>query len=183
MAPTIDARFDRKIALPTLLGVSLLAVLFLFWLIYVHHGSQTQGDWVNLLPYLNASLNGISALCLLLGFRAIRRRNKQQHRRLMISAFVSSSCFLVSYIVYHALHGDTRFLAQGLIRPLYFFTLISHIGLSIVTLPLVFITFYFALTQRFQIHRKLARWTYPLWLYVSVTGVLIVVLLKIFNPS
>lgn len=174
---------DKRIALPAIFAVSALAILFLFWLIYFRSETPLQADWVAQMPWLNASFNAISAVCLIQGFRAIMRKQQQIHWRYMVSALVSSSLFLVSYIVYHSLHGDTRFLGQGLIRPLYFFTLISHIGLSVVTLPLVFITFYFAVTKRFAIHRKLARVTFPLWLYVSITGVVIVLFLKFLNPA
>jgi len=181
MLNQINERFDKRIALPGILGVSLLAVLFLFWLIYFRETQSVNLAWVEWMPALNASLNSLSAICLLLGFQAILKKKRALHMRYMLSAFAASSLFLVSYIIYHSLHGDTRFLAQGLIRPVYFFTLISHIGLSIVALPLVLLTFYFALTQRVEIHRKLARWTFPIWLYVSVTGVLIFFFLKFFN--
>lgn len=174
---------DKRIALPAILAVSGLAVAFLFWLIYFRQAHPLQQGWSESLPWLNATFNSISAVCLVLGFRAILRKQIALHWRYMVSAFVSSSLFLVSYIVYHSVHGDTRFLAQGLIRPIYFFTLISHIGLSIITLPLVLLTFYFALTKRFNFHRKLARVTFPLWLYVSVTGVLIVLFLKFLNVN
>jgi putative membrane protein len=100
----------------------------------------------------------------------------------MVAAFASSSLFLVSYVVYHALHGDTPFRGTGWIRPVYFFILISHIVLSVVVLPMVFTTFFFSLTRQFRRHRRIARWTLPLWLYVSVTGVLVFALLKVFNP-
>ncbi|PIQ28719.1 DUF420 domain-containing protein [bacterium (Candidatus Blackallbacteria) CG17_big_fil_post_rev_8_21_14_2_50_48_46] len=183
MQTTLDARFDRKVAIPAILGVSAVAIAFLFWLIYFRQAQTSQATWVNGLPGLNAFFNGTSATLILLGYQAIKRKQPLVHMRYMLGAFTSSSLFLVSYIVYHSLHGDTKFLAEGLIRPIYFFTLISHIGLSIVALPLVFTTFYFALSRKTEIHRKLARWTYPLWLYVSVTGVLIVLLLKIFNPA
>lgn len=174
-------QFDKKVAIPAILGISLVAILFLVWLIYFHESAQKQMAWLEYLPYINASLNGLSAVFLVLGFVAIRNKQTVRHQRMMSLAFVSSALFLVSYIVYHALHGDTLFLGQGLIRPLYFFILITHISLSVITLPLVFFTFYLSLTNRFQMHRKLARWTFPLWLYVSVTGVLIVFLLKVFN--
>lgn len=179
---TIDSNFDKKVALPTIAGVSMLAIVFLVWLIYFQEGLTTDAAWVGQLPYLNATFNSISAICLVAGLRAILKGNPEQHKRWMLSAFVASACFLVSYIVYHSFHGDTKFLGQGLIRPIYFTMLISHIGLSVVALPLIFTTFYFSLTQRFALHKKLARITFPLWLYVSVTGVLIVAFLKIFNP-
>lgn len=172
---------DKKIALPTIFAVSAVAILFLFWLIYFKQDTPLKAAWVEQMPWLNASFNGISTVCLLLGLKAILSKNQALHQRYMLSAFVSSSLFLVSYIIYHTLHGDTLFVAQGLIRPIYFFILISHIGLSIIALPLVFTTFYFSLTKRFELHRKLARVTFPLWLYVSVTGVVIVFFLKLFN--
>ncbi len=183
MNSKITADFDRKVALPAIFTVSALAIAFLIWLIYFQEGWNLEADWVAALPYLNATLNSISAMCLIFGLRAILQKKRDLHQKWMSSAFISSALFLVSYITYHSLHGDTKFLAEGLIRPIYFFVLISHIGLSIITLPLVFITFYFSLTQRFAIHRKIARVTYPLWLYVSITGVLIVVFLKLFNPA
>lgn len=179
----LDSRFDRKIAIPAILAVSGLAILFLFWLIYFRDTESSTALWVSALPALNAFLNATSATLIVLGIRAVRQKRYPLHMRYMLGAFASSSLFLISYIVYHSLHGDTRFLAQGLIRPIYFFTLISHIGLSMLTLPLVFTTFYFALSRKTDLHRKIARWTYPLWLYVSVTGVLIFVLLKLFNPA
>lgn len=183
MTRKINADFDRKVALPAIFAVSGLAIGFLIWLIYFQQAWKLDASWVDALPYVNASLNSVSAFCLIMGLRAILQKKRELHQKWMSSAFVSSSLFLVSYIAYHSLHGDTKFLAEGLIRPIYFFILISHIGLSIVTLPLIFITFYFSLTQRFAIHRKIARVTYPLWLYVSISGVLIVALLKLFNPA
>ena len=153
---------DKRIALPAIFAVSALAVVFLVWLIYFNTGYDLKAGWVEQMPWLNATFNAISATCLVLGFREIMRKNRAAHQRYMTAAFVSSSLFLVSYIVYHSLHGDTLFLAQGLIRPVYFFTLITHIVLSVVALPMVFLTFYFSLTKRFEIHRKLARVTFPL---------------------
>lgn len=183
MQTLLDSHFDRKIAIPTILVVSALAILFLLWLIYFRQTVPSTAAWVSALPALNAFLNACSALFIVLGLRAVRQKRYGTHMRYMLSAFVSSSLFLISYIIYHSLHGDTRFLAQGLIRPIYFFTLISHIALSMLALPLVFTTFYFALSRKKKkLHRQVARWTYPIWLYVSVTGVLIFALLKLFNP-
>lgn len=180
---SIDSSFDKKVALPTIGGVSLIAILFLVWLIYFQEGLATDAPWVAQLPYLNATFNSISAICLLNGLVAIKKGQRLKHQRWMLSAFVASACFLVSYIVYHSFHGDTKFLAEGLVRPMYFTMLISHIVLSVVALPLIFTTFYFSLTGRFQLHKKIARITFPIWLYVSVTGVLIVAFLKLFNPA
>lgn len=166
-------------AVVAILVVSALALGFLVWLIYFNRGGfEDYRDAVAAFPALNAALNGLSACCLVSGYAAIRRGRRRTHMTLMLTAFVFSTLFLVSYIVYHAVHGDTRFLGTGWIRPVYFFVLISHIGLSIVTLPLVLTTFYLALTKRFMRHKKLAKITLPLWLYISVTGVAIFFLLR-----
>jgi putative membrane protein len=98
----------------------------------------------------------------------------------MILATVSSALFLVGYLLYHYYHGDTKFPGEGVIRPIYFFILITHIITSIVVVPLVFLTLFFAITKRFAKHRKIAAWTYPVWLYVSVTGILVYYLLKTY---
>lgn len=171
----------NRTAIPGLFTLSALAVAFLFWLIYFRETRTSALAWAEYLPYLNALFNGTSSIFLLLGLQAIRRKQIQLHRAMMLSAFASSTLFLISYIVYHSVHGDTLFPGTGLIRPIYFFILITHIGLSIVALPMILTTFYLALGQQFTIHRKLARWTFPIWLYVSVTGVLIVLLLKLYT--
>jgi len=166
------------------LGIGLLsagAVGFLFWLIYFRDPLHGSSDAIAFLPAVNASLNGLSAVALILGFRAIKRGERQIHKRFMLSALGFSVLFLISYVIYHALHGDTPFLGQGPIRPLYFGVLISHILLSIVALPIVLTTTFFALRGRFQNHKRIARITFPIWLYVSVTGVLIFALLKAYN--
>jgi putative membrane protein len=101
----------------------------------------------------------------------------------MVSALVLSALFLISYLTYHHFQGDTRFLATGLIRPIYFFILISHIILSVAVLPMVLITVFHALRGRFSNHKKIARYTFPVWLYVSVTGVLVFLMLNVFNHA
>ena len=122
-------------------------------------------------------------VAIVLGFAAIRRRRRDVHQRWMLTALASSGVFLASYVTYHALHGDSRFLGQGAVRPIYFAILISHIGLSVVALPLVLSTFYLSLSGRFAAHRRLARWTFPIWLYVSVTGVVVFAMLQIFGAA
>ena len=133
---------------------------------------------------LNASLNGASALLLCNGFIMIRRGNVIAHKRSMISAFVVSSVFLVSYVVYHIRVGDVLFQGQGWIRPVYFTLLISHVILAIAVLPLAIITLTRALQARFDKHRRIAHWTLPIWLYVSVTGVIVYVMLyQVYAPA
>jgi putative membrane protein len=160
--------------------LSLAVAAFLIWLIYFK-GRETAPDWVASLPAANAAFNSLSALCLVFGYINIRRRRIAVHQRFMLSAAGFSALFLISYITYHYFHGDTKFPGQGWIRPVYFFVLISHITLSMVALPLIFATLYFALTRGFQIHRKIARWTFPIWLYVSVTGVVVFLVLRAYT--
>ena len=170
-----------KKAVIAILAVSAAALALLVVVIYGHDRLAGAPAWVSTLPAVNAFLNGTTAVFLVLGYLAVRRRDQATHARHMLTAMASSTLFLVSYIVYHAVHGDTKFPGQGAIRPVYFFILISHILLSAVTLPLVFGTFFFALAGRFPSHRKVARYTLPLWLYVSVTGVLVFALLRAYT--
>lgn len=153
----------------------------LLWLIYFKPVPGELPAATSALPAVNATLNAVSACLLLAGYRAIRMGRQAVHQRLMLAAFAASTLFLVSYVVYHSLHGDTPFQGVGLIRRVYFFILISHIVLTTVALPLVLMTFAFALSGRFPAHRKIARYTLPAWLYVSVTGVLIFVFLRLFQ--
>jgi uncharacterized membrane protein YozB (DUF420 family) len=123
---------------------------------------------------LNATLNGASAILLACGYVAIRSHKVQLHKLLMISAFVVSCAFLVSYVVYHIrIHQVIHFQGQGWIRPVYFTLLTSHTILAMVIVPLILITLRRALLERFDKHRLIARWTLPLWFYVSVTGVIV----------
>lgn len=167
--------------IPASLGLSTVAIGFLFWLIYGNPGNQSHD--VAFLAPVNAGLNAASATCLFAGYLAIRRGLTTRHRNFMLAALTFSALFLVSYIIYHTFHGDSRFLGQGIVRPIYFAVLISHIVLSVIALPLILITVGLSLTKRFTIHRKWARWTFPIWAYVSVTGVLIFVLLKTFGQG
>ena len=165
-------------AIAAILVISASASLFLFWLIYVHPASDTASVQFAFLPPLNAVLNGLSATALLIGFTFIRSRRIAAHRASMTTAFVFSTLFLVGYILHHALHGDVHYPVHAAFRSVYIPLLISHIVLATVTLPLVLVTFFFSLTGRFPQHRKIARWTFPLWLYVSVTGVITYVMLR-----
>ncbi len=136
------------------------------------------------LPTVNATLNGVSALLLSGGYLAIRRRRIAVHRRFMLAALATSTLFLTSYIVYHLSAPAVRFGGQGWIRPVYFAMLISHVILAAALLPLVLVTVIRALRGRFDAHRRLARWTLPIWFYVSVTGVLVyVALYHLFTDS
>lgn len=177
MSVTQAAPESNKGMIAGIIALSIAATLFLFWLIYVHTAPQAFATRLLFLPALDALLNGLAAICLIVGFFFILRRNIKAHRRSMITAFVFSSIFLVSYIVNHALHGDVLFQGHGPLRVVYFSILISHIVLCIVALPMVLITFFFSLTGRFPQHKKIARFTLPIWLYVSVTGVVVFAML------
>jgi putative membrane protein len=139
--------------------------------------------FVPYLPHLNAILNSTSALLLLTGFRFIRRGQIQAHRNCQVSAVLTSALFLVSYLTYHFYHGATRFTGQGLVRPLYFTILITHTILAVVIVPLILVTLYRAYRGDFIRHRRIARLTLPLWLYVSVTGVIVYLMLYQIYPS
>lgn len=161
--------------------ISALVLAFLVWLIYWKEAPVEHAHWASWLPALNSLLNTITTIFLLLGYKAIKQRKVSKHIGLMISATITSGLFLVSYIVYHHFQGDTKFLADGIVRPIYFFILISHIVLSIPLVPMVFTTLYHAGRRNHEKHKWIARKTFPIWLYVSVTGVLIYIFLKIFN--
>ena len=129
------------------------------------------------LPTVNATLNTISAILLTIGYVVIRQRRIEAHKRCMLAAFAVSVLFLISYVIYHANAGSTPFTRQGWIRPVYFTILISHIILAFVIVPLALRTLYLAWRERFEQHRRIAKITLPLWLYVSVTGVIIYLML------
>jgi len=164
-----------------IIAISAVASLFLCWLVYYHPPTDVAGTQLLFLPALNALLNALSAVALVIGFFFIRAKRISQHRAAMFTAFIFSTLFLVTYITNHALHGDMRFQGLGLVRYLYFPLLISHIGLSVVALPLILITFFLSLTGRFPAHRRLARFTFPIWLYVSVTGVIVYAMLASYR--
>lgn len=131
---------------------------------------------------LDAILNATAALLLIAGFIAIRRHRVRAHRAFMLSAFAVSVAFFISYCIYHYHVGDVRFAGQGAVRPVYFTILISHVTLAAVIVPLVLITLTRALRGRFIRHRAIARWTLPIWIYVSITGVIVYLMLFRFYP-
>jgi putative membrane protein len=178
MTTAVAPQSSTRAAIAAILTISIAATLFLFWLIYVHPAAASSTQYA-FLPALNAILNGLSATALLIGFTFIRGRRIKAHRAAMMTAFVFSTLFLISYIAHHALHGDVRYPVHAALRSVYLPLLASHILLAIVALPMVLITFFFSLSGRIPQHRKIARWTFPLWLYVSVTGVITYVMLRL----
>ncbi len=170
-----------KKAVASILALSFLILAFLLWIIYSKKNLEHVISWTANLPPVNTALNALTAVFLIAGFSAIKKKQRKRHIRLMCCATMTSFFFLIGYILYHYGHGETAFLGQGWIRPVYFFILISHIFLSALQLPLILITHFFALTKRFSYHKKIAKYTFPIWLYVSITGVLIFILLKLYN--
>jgi putative membrane protein len=133
------------------------------------------------LPAVNASLNALSGVLLVCGYTLMRLRRIELHRKFMIAAFTTSALFLVCYVIYHAQVGSVRFTRVGFVRPLYYTILLTHVTLAFSVVPLSLMTLSRGLKGRYPQHRKIARWTFPIWLYVSVTGVLVYVLL--YQPT
>ncbi len=136
-----------------------------------------------MLPGLNASLNGLSGVFLVFGYLAIRSGRATLHRRFMLSAFTTSTLFLISYLIYHFQVQFTPFKGEGAARIVYYAILIPHVTLAIVMVPMILVTLHRGLKGRFDKHRPLARWTLPIWLYVSVTGVLVYLMLYVWYPN
>lgn len=181
----ITVQFLKNLSFSKAIGVILLisggAFLFLLWLIYIKEAPDTSSLWVEQLPALNAMLNGVSTGLILAGFRAVRQKRFIRHMKLMLTAFITSSLFLISYLIYHNFTGHTPFPGEGWIRPVYFTILISHIILSAFVVPLVLTSFYLAYSGKFKAHRRVSWWTFPIWLYVSVTGVMIFFILNAYT--
>ena len=167
-----------KTAVTSIIVVSVGILLFLIWLIYLKEPVTVSNlPFISYLPVANAIFNSLSGFCLLAGYLAIRKRKRELHLKYMLSALTFSFLFLVSYLIYHTFHGDTLYEGEGFMRIFYFFILISHIFLSALVLPMILTTVFFAATGNFTKHSRIARITLPLWLYVSVTGVMIYLIL------
>jgi putative membrane protein len=172
---------SAKRAVSVILAASAAAFALLLVVIFGHGRAQAAPPWVAALPALNAGLNATSAVFLVLAYAAVRRRDFAAHARRMLGALAASALFLVSYVVYHSVHGDSRFGGHGLVRPVYFFILVTHVALSAAVLPLIFSSFFLSLSGRLPSHKKVSRYTLPIWLYVSVTGVLVYALLRAYG--
>jgi putative membrane protein len=157
--------------------VSVIALSVLAYLLLLRHGS---GDPTRLafMPAVNASFNGMAAVLLVLAVLAIKKKNVARHQALMLSAFASSAFFLVGYLAYHYVHGDTKYPGTGSVRVAYLLLLASHVILSIPVVPMCLAAFYFAFRRRFATHKRVTKILFPIWLYVSVTGVLVFLMLR-----
>ena len=170
--PKSELRTPARIIL-SIIAISAVASALICWLVYFHTPTDVAGTQLHSLPLVNAVLNALSTIALVTGFYEIRKRHVHHHRAAMSFAFIFSSIFLVSYLVNFTLHGETHFNRLSTWWPFYWKLLASHIVLSTVALPMILITFFLSLSGRFPAHKRLARWTFPIWLYVSVTGVIV----------
>lgn len=176
MTPSLQSKPDLRTPpaiIATIIAVSAAASALICYLVYFHAPTDVTGTQLRSLPLLNAILNALSTVALLFGYRFIRARRIPQHRAAMFTAFFFSSIFLVSYLTNFTLHGETHFNRLSPWWPFYWKLLASHIFLSVVALPMILITFFLSLTGRFPAHKRLARYTFPIWLYVSITGVIV----------
>ena len=171
---------SNRTAVAVILLLSAVVLLFLLWLVYIKPAAGYTSALIGALPAVNAILNSLSATFLVAGFNAVKNRQYARHMKLMFSALASSALFFVCYVIYHNAHGDTHFNGIGMVRPIYFSILISHIVLSMVVVPMILTSFYLSLAGRYNLHKRVSRITFPIWLYVSVTGVLVFAMLKLF---
>lgn len=161
--------------------IAVLSIAIPVVVAYLFYGPKTDSNApidVSGLPKLHAILNSLTALALITGFYFIRKRRLTAHRASMLTAFVLSSLFLISYVTYHYFGKQTSYGGEGTLKYIYFFILITHIVLATIIVPLVLLTVYFAITDQFQKHRRIARFTFPVWLYVAVTGVLVYLMIS-----
>jgi putative membrane protein len=169
MKPTAEESTQVRLTITALTGVVFLLVLAVIYLL----PGQSPAERPSVLASLNAFLNASATVCLIFGYAMIRRRNLLWHRRSMLAAFGLSSMFLVTYLLHHARVGSVPFLGQGWVRVVYFGMLVPHILFAGVVVPLALLTIYRGWTSRAEAHRKIAKITLPIWLYVSVSGVLL----------
>lgn len=164
-----------RVMVPAIIAMSILVPLLVLVLMYLPQRQDLFGAQIGTFPFFHAVLNFTTAILLIIGYYLIKIREYKWHRNVMISAFVLSSIFLVSYVISKMSNDPVPYGGEGFLRPVYFFILITHIALSAVIVPLVLFTIYRGLTGENRKHAAIARWTFPIWLYVAVTGVLVYV--------
>lgn len=178
-----DNRMKDRLSLAAIGMISLLVLITVSFMVLGRQGQIRGDDRVSALPALNALLNGTSAVLLTGGYLCIRRKLVMAHKVCMFTAFGTSCLFLVSYLIYHFQVGSVPFAGQGWIRWVYFLLLVSHIVLAALIVPFALVTILYAWKAQFARHVRLARWTFPLWLYVSITGVMIYWMLYWLYPQ
>ncbi len=184
MPEKIISRYSERTWYFIIAAVSLFVVFAVSFLIYHAQGNTVTKPGIYILPKLNAFLNGSVAVLLTTGYIFIRNKNRIAHRFCMITAFIFSSSFLASYILYHFFATETKFgSTDHLERTIYFIILISHITLASIIVPLTLLTLYRIWNNQIAKHRKIARWTLPIWLYVSITGVIVYLMISPYYPG
>jgi putative membrane protein len=177
-APTGNSRSADRAFFAFAGVLSMVVLVFLGWILRLRPHAGDADAAFAFLPAVNASLNGIAATLLTAGWVAIRRGARRVHQYCMVAAFGASALFFVGYSIYHWAHGDTRYPGTGLVRSLYLGVLASHVILSALVPPLALVAFWFAFRGAFERHKRVTRWALPIWLYVSVTGVAIFLMLR-----
>lgn len=167
-----DKQFLTVIAILSVVIPIVVALLF-----YMPKEGQSDID-VSFLPTLHAILNSLTAVALLVGYYSVKNHNTRAHRAAMLTAFGLSAIFLVSYVTYHFLGERTIYGGEGLFKIIYYFILLTHIVLAVVIVPLALLSVYFGITNQLSRHRRISRWTFPIWLYVAVTGVLVYLMIS-----
>ncbi|MCC9166131.1 DUF420 domain-containing protein [Pontibacter harenae] len=170
-----NARDKKFLALIAVLSVVIPVVVAVLFFMPKIGGGKID---VSFLPPFYAFVNFLTALALVVGYRAVKKGNILRHRAAMLTAFGLSAIFLVSYVVYHMLGERTIYGGEGLLKYIYYFILVTHIVLAVVIVPLVLLSVYFGITNQLVRHRKVSRWTYPIWLYVAVTGVVVYLMIS-----
>ena len=176
---SLEKKYSKWIVFVSILIPVVVAILFSIKLKDFGYNVEP----LSFLPPIYATINGITAVFLIAGVLAIKNGNRQLHQRLMTTAIALSVAFLVMYVAYHLTSDSTKFGGEGIIRPIYFFILISHIFLSVAVIPLVLITYVRALAERFDRHKKIAKITFPIWLYVALTGVIVYLMISPYYAS
>ncbi len=170
----IEKKFSKFIVIVSIVIPVVVAILFSVKL----QDFGIKVEPLSFLPPIYATINGITAIVLIIGVRAIKKGKRILHERLMTTAIALSVLFLIMYVAYHMTSDATKFGGVGIIRPVYFFLLISHIVLSVAVIPLVLVSYVRALAERFDRHKKIAKITFPIWLYVAVTGVIVYLMIS-----
>lgn len=168
---------DKKI-FRIIIALSIVVFGVVAFLYSLPKATGNMPEWAKSLPLVNAILNGTCSVLLLASLYSIKNKKVQTHKTLNIITFALSALFLVSYIIFHSFGVETSFPEDNPLRPFYLVILLTHILLAAIVLPLVLITFYFGLTHKFQQHRKIAKWTFPVWLYVTITGVIVYLMIS-----
>ena len=176
MMETSEKQENKYRGLIVVLSVAIPVVVAL--LIFFPQTGKLGDFDVSFLPHLNGILNTATSLCLIAGFIYIKSKNESMHRVMMISAFLLSSIFLISYVVYHFQAEPTRFGGEGFLKYLYFIILITHILLAAIVVPFVLFSIYYAITDQRQRHKKIVKWTFPIWIYVAITGVVVYLMIS-----